>query len=194
MLSAVTVGAVLAGGRSSRMGQDKALLPWKGETLWERQVRVLREWGASPAAVVRAADQPGLGDPCWRDGRPGMGPLAGLEAALEHCPAGGRMAVLAVDLAWMEPAWFEWLAGRVSAGRGAVARHSGRYEPLAALYPASALGPVRARLDRGELRLQDLVGDLISAGILEAFYPPPRLLPAVGNLNTLPTCPSTMRT
>lgn len=44
-------GIVLAGGLSSRMGQDKALLRWAGETLLERSIRLLREAGAETVRV-----------------------------------------------------------------------------------------------------------------------------------------------
>ena len=54
-------GVVLAGGRSSRMGRDKALLEIDGCTLLDRAVALLHEAGA--ATVIVSGDRPGaIGD------------------------------------------------------------------------------------------------------------------------------------
>src|SRR5689334_7699439 len=64
-------GAVMAGGQSRRMGQDKALLILDGEPLWHRQARVLRAAGAGTVGVVRQREQAPLALPpglhLWHD-------------------------------------------------------------------------------------------------------------------------------
>src|SRR5262245_18679637 len=78
-------GVVLCGGRSSRMGQPKAWLPFAGEPLLARVVRLVGE-AASPVVVVAAAGQelpPLLADvEIVRDPEPDRGPLQGLAAGL----------------------------------------------------------------------------------------------------------------
>src|SRR5689334_1590078 len=80
-----TGGIVLCGGRSSRMGRPKAWLPFGGETMLQRVVRVLREV-VDPVAVVAAPGQdiPELptGVRVIRDEIEGKGPLGGLCAGL----------------------------------------------------------------------------------------------------------------
>jgi len=192
------------------MGGDKALLSWEGRPLWERQVAVLTQAGASPVAVVRRTDQTALSDLCWRDRRTGCGPLAGLEAALEQastlstshriegsrsgtppgvsCPLSTspvtRVAVLAVDMPWVEAEWFQWLLSHCGPHQGAVGQHSEAFEPLAAIYPASLLAEVSARLDRGELALQRLVRAAADSGQIAVVPVPPERLPAVCSLNS----------
>ncbi|MGB8029788.1 MAG: molybdenum cofactor guanylyltransferase [Terracidiphilus sp.] len=93
-------GFVLAGGQSSRMGRDKALLPLAGRPLIEHALTTLREAGlpariagASPAAHSALAAYA----PIVRDPQSGLGPLAGICAALEA--ASTRYAVfLPIDL------------------------------------------------------------------------------------------------
>lgn len=75
------LGAVLAGGESSRFGSDKALAELGGRTLLARAVDVLSGWCEHVVVVGReTAPAPTLPD--WP--RAGMGPLAGLAAALRH--------------------------------------------------------------------------------------------------------------
>ncbi len=176
-------GAVLAGGHSRRMGTDKALLPWHGQPLWARQAALLRAVGADPVAVIRRPDQSAVSDRCWRDQRAEGGPLAGLETALEHCPAGDTLAVLAVDMPFLEADWFHWLLAAERPGAGVVAQHPAAFEPLAAIYPAAALPEVRARLDRKELSLQALIRKLVADGLMYARVLPDNRLLAARSLN-----------
>lgn len=83
------LGAVLAGGQSRRFGSDKAEALLDGERLIDRVVAAL---GPQVDAVILCGRAPGLPD------RPagGLGPLAGLNAALHHARAHGFDAVLSV--------------------------------------------------------------------------------------------------
>lgn len=153
-------GAVLAGGRSSRMGRNKALLRINGEPLWQRQLRVLKEAGADPVHLVQARGQRALTRGILRDTVRNAGPLAGLHAALAQCRS-GHLAVVAVDLPYIEPAWFARLAKLCASGIGAVSRTRNGYEPLAAIYPCETLPEVEARLSGKKFALQALIKALV---------------------------------
>ncbi|GAB6195269.1 molybdenum cofactor guanylyltransferase [Lysobacter xanthus] len=85
-------GIVLAGGRSRRMGRDKAMLLLDGETLLDRAIATLRAAGAVEVRV--SGDRPSHdGLP---DAQPEMGPVGGLASVLAHCADGVALAV-AVD-------------------------------------------------------------------------------------------------
>jgi molybdopterin-guanine dinucleotide biosynthesis protein A len=73
------LGAVLAGGQSSRFGSDKALAEFRGQTLLARAVDTLAGW-CEHVVVVGRATAPAPTLPDWP--RPGMGPLGGIAAAL----------------------------------------------------------------------------------------------------------------
>ncbi|MEQ1498186.1 MAG: molybdenum cofactor guanylyltransferase [Novosphingobium sp.] len=73
------LGAVLAGGQSSRFGSDKALAQLAGETLLTRAVDLLSGW-CEKVIVVGREQAPAPTRPDWP--RPGMGPLGGIAAAL----------------------------------------------------------------------------------------------------------------
>jgi len=85
------LGAVLAGGLSTRFGSDKALAQLGGRTLIERAVEALALWCDAVIVVGRdAAPAPCIPD--WP--RPGMGPLGGIAAALRHARHEGFASVL----------------------------------------------------------------------------------------------------
>lgn len=181
-------GAVLAGGESRRMGRDKAGLAVDGVPLWQRQVSILRAAGAGVVGVVRRPGQPALDlppdVPLWTDAVIGAGPLAGLEAALAASPT-DLVAVVATDLPRIQAAWFTWLLGQAAPGRGVVARHpDGPFEPLAAIYPKSALPEVTRRLATADRSLQSLIASLVATEHLLPIALAAPLAPQLANWNT----------
>lgn len=161
---------VLAGGRSVRMAREKALLEVAGEPLWRRQRDVLATAGAAELLLSVRAEQ------TWpraaegftaivTDPHPDGGPLLGIAAALERASR-PWLAVLAVDLPKMSPAWFEALRRELAPGRGLVGRRDGFFEPLAAIYPAAFRALADAAVARGEFSLQRLLAEAVAQGLL----------------------------
>jgi molybdopterin-guanine dinucleotide biosynthesis protein A len=152
---------VLCGGRSQRMGQPKAWLPFGPEPLLVRVVRLLAG-SARPVVVVAAPEQdlPDLpaGSVIVRDIAEGLGPLAALEAGLEAVGDGGLAYATATDAPFLGPGWIGRLAALIGDADLAIPRHDGRLHPLAALYRTHAVLPiVKSLRDRGQQRLLDLV-------------------------------------
>ena len=103
-------GFVLAGGQSSRMGRDKALVSFAGLPLVERALGVLRQAGV-PAAIVGARPSLAASAPVVADRAPGLGPLGGICAALAATQA--RWAVfLPVDMPLLPAALVAYLLAR----------------------------------------------------------------------------------
>src|SRR6187200_1491424 len=88
-------GIVLCGGRSTRMGSPKALLPFGAETMLQRVVRLLAT-SVSPIVVVSAPEQSLPDLPAdvigTRDEQEGRGPLEGLRAGLKALPGASEIA------------------------------------------------------------------------------------------------------
>lgn len=151
-------GAVLIGGRSRRMGREKAsLLGPDGRTISARIAATLREAGASRVCAVGGERDPQLGLPWLPDLRPGRGPLAGIESALQE---GGWWWVVACDLPGVSTADLQRLAAARVEDRPAVAWVEGRCQPLLGLYGPGQLAPVRLALDAGRSRAVETVGTL----------------------------------
>jgi FdhD protein len=156
---------LLAGGRSSRFGSDKAFLDWRGQPLYVAQLRKLASLGPGKLWLSTRPDQPfpGYLEGVARlvDEEADLGPLGGLRTALAASDA-PWLLVLAVDLPKMEPSY---LSDLLAGGAGAVPRTPRGWEPLAALYPReSLLGLVDEFLAAGHRRLQDLVDEAAARG------------------------------
>ncbi|MFA5684337.1 MAG: molybdenum cofactor guanylyltransferase [Lysobacteraceae bacterium] len=98
-------GVVLAGGRSSRMGQDKALLPWQGQPLLQHMQTLLQQAGAT--RVVVSGDYPGFDAIPDRIGE--LGPLGGIASVAEALPD-GVLLLVPVDMPLLTPALLAALA------------------------------------------------------------------------------------
>jgi molybdopterin-guanine dinucleotide biosynthesis protein A len=132
-------GLVLAGGRSTRMGRDKATLSYHGRTQLEVGLDLLRGLGIAGWVSVRpdqTADPARVSHPQIVDGPQGVGPIAGILAALRAEP-GAAWLVLACDLPYLDAATVRTLIAARDPTRVATAFRSGRDglpEPLCAIW------------------------------------------------------------
>jgi len=171
---------VLAAGRSTRMGTEKALLDADGRAWWERQCDVLREAGAGEVFLSARSDQRWAEDPAVisrfdavvRDAVPDCGPLGGIAAALVQATY-PQVAVLAIDLPGMQATWFRALLEKTQSGVGVVGRRDHCFEPLAALYPRELSGLAHEALAAGEYSLQRLLREAVAGGFMRVTDIPP---------------------
>lgn len=136
--SAADALVVLAGGRSSRFGGDKALAELDGEALALRALRRLAPLAAR-RVLVRADPLAGLPADVVQvaDPAPGAGPAQALRAAFAALP-GARCFTAPCDAPELEPALYAPLAAAAGADGVACARRGGRLEPLVAVWSAPA--------------------------------------------------------
>lgn len=150
---------VLAGGRSSRMGRNKALLALGGRTAIERVVEAAAA-AADSVTVVAADPEPYrfLGRPVIPDRRAAAGPLGGIEAALAATRTEWSF-VVGCDLPFVTSALLTRLGKRIETGIDVVVPIDGEGVPQAtvALWNRSALAAVSAALDRGERSVQAIL-------------------------------------
>ena len=144
---------ILAGGKSSRMGCDKALLPFGNQTLIAHIAQILRPIFpeilvvTSNIQIARAADLPSVADRF-----PGRGPLAGIHAALLHFEA--PIFVVACDMPFLNADFIRLLI-REFDGAARVPLSQGGFEPLHAVYAPACLPPFERHL-RGAEKLPPL--------------------------------------
>ncbi|HJX10909.1 MAG TPA: NTP transferase domain-containing protein [Candidatus Binatia bacterium] len=143
---------ILAGGKSSRMGQPKALLPFDHEPLIVHIVRALKSMFAE-AVVVAAPDQelPPLSALLVRDEVAYQGPVGGIYYGLKA--AGGDFCfVTSCDVAFTNLSLISYLISHISNYDVVVPFWQERFQPLHAVYRRSVLPLLKEQLERGELR------------------------------------------
>lgn len=177
---------VLAGGKSSRFGSDKARAVLGGSPLI---VRVAEELRTVCSEVIAIADVAGkyadLGLPTIGDRRPGLGPLAGVETALSdrlEWLGTGWVVLVSCDLVGLKRAWVEEIAACQSIKtHRAVAFRDEFWQPFPAAYHTDLLPVVSELLDAGRASFQRLLADPRSNALA---LPLPADWPAVPQVNT----------
>jgi len=148
---------VLAGGKSTRMGADKASLQWHNTTLLDHAVQLAR----SPANAVRV-----VGDPQKFSGRQvdvisdiyaGRGPLGGIHAALRNSSAELNL-MIAVDMPLLTVPLLSYLADRARQSDAVVAvpKSGGRFQPLCAVYRPAFVDVAERSLQAGKNKIDPL--------------------------------------
>ena len=125
---------VLAGGKSSRMGAEKAFLRLGGSTLLERTLELTRSV-AEDVRIVGAREKFQALAPVVEDKYSERGPLGGIHAALSNTHSEFNL-ILAVDLPFLEKRFLEYLVGEARATNSTVTvpRAAGGLQPLCAVY------------------------------------------------------------
>jgi molybdopterin-guanine dinucleotide biosynthesis protein A/molybdopterin converting factor small subunit len=192
-MSAPLHGLVLAGGRSTRMGQDKAALRVQGQPQLERAAALLAAHVLETFVSVRAdqRDDPLRGR--FRqivDTHENLGPIAGIIAAQERHPDKAWL-VLACDLPLLDAASLALLLRARAPQRLATAFRSSRDglpEPLCAVYEPASRAALAAYVAHGQHCPRKF---LMSADVELIDQPDPR---ALDNANTPEQYDSAMRT
>ncbi len=175
-------GAVLTGGRSSRMGRDKAFVEVDGVAMGARMVATLRAAGCEPVVFV-GGDQDGLaalGADVVSDSAPGEGPLAGVVTALEaSAGVAGLVVVVSCDLPFLQVDDVTRLIRRAETTTAdVVLARADRTQPLCAVWATVATERVRDAFDRG---VRSMHGVLEELAVDEVRLP----VGSLRNINTL---------
>ncbi|MFU8819168.1 MAG: NTP transferase domain-containing protein [Desulfurivibrio sp.] len=153
-------GVVLAGGRSSRFGSNKALALYRGRPLIAHATEVLAGLFARRLLITNTPEEYAFLDwPMTGDLTPGAGPLAGIQAALEQLET-ERAFITACDMPRLDPELIRRLCACPGDWDVVLPAPGGRREPLHALYHRRILPEVDAALARGEKRITDLLARL----------------------------------
>jgi molybdopterin-guanine dinucleotide biosynthesis protein A/rhodanese-related sulfurtransferase len=172
--------AILTGGRSTRMGRDKAMVALDGAALARRVADAARDAGAMRVVAV-GGDAPrlqSLGLEVIADPLEGSGPLAGVVAGLGALADAGTVVVLACDLAAPSPGAIARVAGARGAADVAVPRVAGHLEPLHAAWNPLVAPRLAALLAGGERSVQAAIAGL-DVHVVEGLDPA-----ATAGLNT----------
>jgi molybdopterin-guanine dinucleotide biosynthesis protein A len=149
-------GIVLAGGKSSRMGRNKAFLEWQGQLLIERSLQVL---GTIFSEIIISTNSPELyesyGVKTVQDIYAEQGPLGGLHACLREAQKDYSFFV-ACDMPFLDPEVIRFLADLTGKESVIVPDVAGGLHPLHAFYHKNCLPIIEKKLETKRLKLIEL--------------------------------------
>ncbi len=154
-------GWVLTGGQSTRMGRDKAMLPWSSRTMIEVIADAVREAAGSVTLVGAPERYQSMKLPVVADADGGYGPLSGLFTVLNATKFDWNL-VVACDMPRLTVPFLAGLLNRAQAeGKTClVPQTSQGLEPLCAVYHRRALPSVDYAVHHNVLKMQDFVKTL----------------------------------
>ena len=155
-----TVGVILAGGNSTRFGEDKALYELQGKPMYEHIAEAMKESGivreimvstnrrlAGSFSYETVTDLPGFLD---------KGPLGGIYAAAKHRP-GCRLMVVSCDTPYVPAGWLLKLHGAAQTHEETLilTEEAGQIHPLIGIYQGEGLaGALRTQLETDRLSMR----------------------------------------
>jgi molybdenum cofactor guanylyltransferase len=152
-------GVILVGGKSRRMGQDKAFLEIAGRPLFEKVLNLFQECFTRVILVGDRAERfASYGLPCLPDLYPGSA-LGGLHAGLFHSQT-ERVFVAPCDLPFPNRELLRHLCSLGGNFDAVVPKGDQGYEPLFALYGKSCIAPLERLLESGNYRIFDAFAQL----------------------------------
>jgi len=157
---------VLAGGKSSRMKQDKALLRFRDRYLIEYPIDVLQQLTADVRIIGDPLRYGFLKLPVVADQVESNGPLSGIYTGLNVSDSRYSL-FLACDMPFMQAEFFRLLLERIGEADAAVIRlKDGKVEPLAAIYSKTGLPAIEGNMVSGYFKITDFL-DQIRVAYLE---------------------------
>ncbi len=159
--------AILAGGRSSRMGSNKALVSLNGQTVL---AHILQQLKPHCGEILLVTNEPELFDiypvRVITDIYPRKGPIAGIHAALSSI-AGDRLFLLSCDMPFVRPELMNYMLEQAAAYDAVVPVVGGQIQPTAAVYQQSCLPYLTACLKNDKLKLTRIFEKLFTLYIGE---------------------------
>ena len=168
-------GVINAGGRSTRMGTDKALLRLGGKTLIEWTVETLGT--IFPAIIIVSNDREAVQDigiPVFADLIPNAGPLGGIYTGLSVA-ADTSAFFVACDMPFLSRAFITYLRDYPGDYDALVPRTRDGFHPLHAVYTKACLPKIQTLLNAGSFKVDRLFNDVsvcyVDEAIIRGFDP-----------------------
>lgn len=150
---------ILAGGKSSRMGQDKGFVQLEGKPMISYTIELLNKMNIKFRIVSHIEAYKKFGCEVIKDIVPGQGPMGGLYTALYRCEA-KQLLLLSCDAPFISEELVIHLLTLSDSEKISVAYFRNKLYPLCAVYPKSILQLVKTTLEKGNLKMKTLIENL----------------------------------
>ena len=152
-------GYILAGGKSLRMGTDKALLLVHNEPLLFRIKKLIDPFCSAIAISGQKADYDDFNIEMIPDLFPDCGPISGIFSSLKHSPTEWNLMV-SVDVPFINTELIQFLISQIGEYDCIIPEHDGGIEPLIGLYNRQILPQLEETINQGDYKLLRMLAKL----------------------------------
>ncbi|MBM3416869.1 MAG: molybdenum cofactor guanylyltransferase [Bacteroidetes bacterium] len=155
---------ILAGGKSSRMGEDKGLVFFKNKRLVEY---VTEEVNKVSTYIIIISANPAykeFGFPCIEDELKGKGPLGGIYTGLKHSPTQKNL-LLGCDMPFLSEKLLQELINNCGEEEVLLTEHNSLAEPLCSVYDKNCLSHIKQCIEKNQLKITDALAGLKTRNI-----------------------------
>ncbi len=150
--------AILSGGKSRRMGQDKGFVSFKGIPMIQHALNTVDEFDLPITIIANSDDYKALGYPVLEDEIKDKGPLGGLYTALLHAST-DKVLFLPCDSPFIDRVAIERLIANSKDEAATLATQDGAIHPLFAIYSKKITNDIKSEIETGNLKVIDAIKD-----------------------------------
>ena len=150
---------ILAGGKSSRMGEDKGLMHFKDQMLVEYVIGAAKKITGNIIIVTANPSYQQFGCPCVPDEYSDKGPLGGIFTGLMHSSTKKNL-LLGCDMPFLSERLLSELTGAAGEEDVLLTEHQGMAEPLCSVYDKQCTAHIRLLLEQNQLKITDALAGL----------------------------------
>lgn len=150
---------ILAGGKSSRMGEDKGLVHFNGKPLVEYVIEAAKKITNHVFIITSNPAYRQFGIICREDEIKDKGPLGGIYSGLLHSGTAKNL-LLGCDMPFLSEKLLRALAANCGDEEVLLTEHKGLAEPLCSVYDKHCMAHIRDLLDKNQLKITDALAEL----------------------------------
>ncbi len=152
-------GIILSGGKSTRMGTDKALIQINGKTMLEHVIRICQPFCSQILISSNNFTHEIFGYKIIPDETKNCGPMGGIYSCLKQSDTDWNF-IISVDAIFVEPDFVAFILSETGDFAAVVPFHNNGKEPLIALYHKNGLAEMKKMLDSGNFKMQNLLNSM----------------------------------
>ncbi len=149
-------GIILAGGKSKRMGADKALIRFRGEILIQHAINLLQPVCKPILVSSNNQGHEKFGCPVVPDEILNCGPLGGIYSALKRSTTDWNF-VISIDCPFVTEELVHFLSSEIGESDCLIPKHSSGLEPLVAFYHKKSIAKMEASIMGGDFKMHNFI-------------------------------------
>ena len=169
-------GIILAGGKSSRMGQDKGLMQFNGQSFIEHAVQIVKDICDNVIIIANQNGYERLSIPVYADIIKDKGPAAGIYTGLHYSKTQYNL-VVGCDMPFLSSEFLGYLLSQIDEKADAIVpEYENKSQPLCAVYSKGCLYQFEQSIQNGQLKMREIIGQLHTKHVVidktAGFYSP----------------------